>query len=150
MTAVVAAGAGFLLAVLWFDLIFDTQVRGQATEGDLPEEVLASIAGYYRRATTEARPMDLLIVVAMATTLAALVAQLAAGDVATWVGVAALAAAVIAIGIAGVRTVPSARRLGARQDPVGVQSRLARAIYRDHVVCLVLVASVLALELGAA
>ncbi|MFI5121568.1 MAG: hypothetical protein ACHQJ5_01610 [Vicinamibacteria bacterium] len=150
MTALITAGAGFLLAVLWFDLIFDTQVRGHAADGDLPEETLASIAGYYRRASTEARPMDLLVVAAMATTLAALIAQVARGDVATWVAVAALTSAAIAVGIAGVRTVPSARRLGTRQDPVAVQSRLARAIYRDHIVCFVLVASVLALELGPA
>jgi hypothetical protein len=150
VTALITAGAGFLLAVLWFDLIFDSQVRGHSTEGDLPKDALASIAGYYRRATTEARPMDLLIVVAMAVTLGALIAQLARGDVAGWVAVAALAAATIAIGIAAVRTVPSARRLGARQDPVAVQSRLARAIYRDHVVCFLLIASVLALELGPA
>jgi hypothetical protein len=150
VTAFVAAGAGFLLAVLWFDLMFDVQVRSHPRTGDLPEEALASIAGYYGRVTTAARPMDLLIVVVMVATLGALIVQLARGDVAAWVGAAALAAAAAAIGIAGVRTVPSARRLGAREDPVGVQSRLARAIYRDHVVCFVLVAFVLALELGPA
>jgi hypothetical protein len=150
VTALITAGAGFLLAVLWFDLIFDTQVRGHPGGEDLPEDVLASIAGYYRRATTEARPMDLLIVLAMATTLGALIVQLARGDVDAWISVVALAAATTAIGIAGVRTVPNARRLGARRDPVGIQSRLARAIYRDHVVCLILVATVLALELGPA
>jgi hypothetical protein len=51
-----AAGVGFLLAVLWFDLMFDVQTR-QYT-GDLPPEVLASISAYYRRATTEAYPMN--------------------------------------------------------------------------------------------
>jgi hypothetical protein len=51
MSAFVTAGAGFLLAVLWFDLMFDVQVMGHR-EGDLPEEVLASIASYYRRVTT--------------------------------------------------------------------------------------------------
>jgi hypothetical protein len=37
----VAAGAGFLLAVLWFDLMFDVQAL-RHPEGDLPEPVLAS------------------------------------------------------------------------------------------------------------
>jgi hypothetical protein len=36
------AGAGFLLAVLWFDLMFDVQTRKHAGEV-LPGEVLASI-----------------------------------------------------------------------------------------------------------
>ena len=41
MSAFVTAGAGFLLAVLWFDLMFDVQVRG---EGEVvSEEVLASM-----------------------------------------------------------------------------------------------------------
>jgi hypothetical protein len=43
-----AAGAGFLLAVLWFDLMFDVQTRKHASDS-LPPEVLASITSYYRR-----------------------------------------------------------------------------------------------------
>ena len=38
-----AAGAAFLLAVLWFDLMFDVQVRRHPTD-PLPAEVLASIS----------------------------------------------------------------------------------------------------------
>ena len=40
-----AAGAGFLLAVLWFDLMFDVQTRKYPDEA-LPAEVLASISAY--------------------------------------------------------------------------------------------------------
>jgi hypothetical protein len=43
-----ATGAGFLLAVLWFDLMFDVQLR-RHTENPLPPEVLASISAYYLR-----------------------------------------------------------------------------------------------------
>jgi hypothetical protein len=56
----VAAGAGFLLAVLWFDLMFDVQVLGQGGPV-LAEERLSSIAAYYARVTTAARPMNRLI-----------------------------------------------------------------------------------------
>ncbi len=46
MHACAAAGAAFLTAVLWFDLMLDVQTRGHA--GDtLPNETLASIAAYY-------------------------------------------------------------------------------------------------------
>jgi hypothetical protein len=58
-----AAGAGFLLAVLWFDLMFDVQTRKHT--GDLPPEVLASISAYYRRVTTEAYPMNRLVALVM-------------------------------------------------------------------------------------
>ena len=148
MTAFVTAGAGFLLAVLWFDLIFDTQVRPHAPEVLLPEEALASIAAYYRRATTEARPMNLLVGAVMVATVAALVAQLLNDEVDDWVAVFSLVPAAGAIGIAGFNTVPNARRLGSRRDPLAVQSGLARAIYRDHLVCIALIAGVLAIQLG--
>ncbi|MBV8966429.1 MAG: hypothetical protein JO191_09670, partial [Mycobacteriaceae bacterium] len=56
---VLTACAGFLLAVLWMDLIFDTQVVAHdRAAGELPESVLASIASYYHRATTSSRPMS--------------------------------------------------------------------------------------------
>jgi hypothetical protein len=148
VTAFVTAGAGFLLAVLWFDLIFDTQVRRHAADRDLPEDAIASIAAYYRRATTDAHPMNLLVAAVMVATLVALVAQLAGDEVDDWVAVFALVPAATAIGVAAFSTVPNARRLGARSDPSAVQSGLARAIYRDHLVCLALIAIVLAVELG--
>ena len=53
MNAVIAAGAGFLAAVLWIDLTFDVQVQRRGTDR-APDEVLASIAPYYRRVTTGA------------------------------------------------------------------------------------------------
>jgi hypothetical protein len=62
-----ATGAGFLLAVLWFDLMFDVQTR-KASSGVLPPEVLTSISAYYRRVTTEAYPMNRLIALVAADT----------------------------------------------------------------------------------
>jgi hypothetical protein len=114
----------------------------------VPEDALAPIAAYYRRATTEAHPMNLLVAAVMVGTLAALIAQLAGDGVDDWVAVFSLVLAATAIGIAGISTVPNARRLGVRRDPLAVQSGLARAIYRDHLVCLALIAGVLIIELG--
>jgi len=147
VSAFVTAGAGFLLAVLWFDLMFDVQVLGQPRDRELPEEVLASVAGYYRRVTTAARPMNRLIATAMVATIAAIVVQIA--DSAAWVGWASLALAGAAVALAAGHTVPSAVRLGRRVDPPAVQSRLARSIYRDHVVCLTGIAAVLVIQLAA-
>ena len=147
MTAPISAGAGFLLAVLWFDLMFDVQVR-RHREGDLPEEVLASIAGYYRRVTTAARPMNQLISAAMLATLAAIVVQIARGDEPRWVGWASLGLVGSAVALAAAHTVPAAVRLGARRDPPDAQSRLARSILRDHVLCFAAIASTLVAQLG--
>jgi hypothetical protein len=145
--AFVSAGAGFLLAVLWFDLMFDVQVLGHR-DGDLPEEVLASIAAYYRRVTTAAWPMNRLIALVMLATLVALVVEIARGEPRAWVAWASLALALPPIVLAGARVVPSAVRLGTRSDPPERQSRLARAIFRDHLLCAGEIAAVLALQLS--
>ncbi len=142
-----AAGAGFLLAVLWFDLMFDVQVRGRP-DGDLPEPVLASIAGYYRRVTTDASPMNRLIAAVMLVTLGAIGVQALAGDTPGWVSVVSAAAALTGIGLAASRTVPRAVRLGGRRDPASVQSTLARSVLRDHLVCLAAIATLLVVQLA--
>ena len=138
MSAFVTAGAGFLLAVLWFDLMFDVQ----------RETGLDSTAAYYARVTTGARPMNFLVATVMVATLAAIIAQLV--DDPGWAAWTSLGAAAAAVGIAGARTVPNARRLGARADPQDVQLRLAHAILRDHQVCFALIATVLVVQLAAA
>jgi hypothetical protein len=148
MQPYVVAGAGFLLAVLWIDLIFDVQVLRHRGRGDLPEPVLASIAGYYRRATTDSQPMGRLVAAVMLATLAALVLQAVAGDVAGWVTVVSLAAALTGVGLAGARVVRRAVRLGGRGDPPADQSRLARSILQDHLVCLAAMATLLVVQLG--
>jgi len=149
MEAFVAVGGGFLLAVLWFDLMFDMQAHGQG-DAELPESVLASIADYYRRVTTTARPMNRLVAAAMLWTLAAIVVELATNDVAAWVGWASLTLAVAATAIGAMRTVPAAVRLGARSDAADEQSRRARAILREHAVCCVLIAALVTLQLVSA
>ena len=142
MSAFVTAGAGFLLAVLWFDLMFDVQVlrRGEAA--------VDSIAAYYRRVTTDARPMNVLVGAAMLGTLAAIVAQIAGGDGPGWVGWTSLALAGSAVALAAAHTFPAARRLGTRRDPPDVQARLARAVCRDHLVCFPAIAAVIAIQLA--
>jgi hypothetical protein len=147
VTAFVASGAGFLLAVLWFDLMFDVQVRGHRGR-ELPETVLASISAYYRRVTTAARPMNWLIATVMVATLVAIGAQFAEGDAPDWVGWASLVLAGSPISLAAAHTVPSAVRLGSRGDSAEVQSRLARSIFRDHLLCVVAIAALLAIQLS--
>jgi hypothetical protein len=146
MTPFICAGAGFLLAVLWFDLMFDVQIAHART--GQPEEGLASIAGYYRRVTTAARPMNRLVAAVMLGTLASIVTQIVRGERPRWVGWVALLLAGAAILLAGIRTVPRAVRLGARTGSLAMQRELARSIYRDHLVCLSSIFAVLAIELA--
>lgn len=146
MHTIAAAGAGFLIAVLWFDLMFDVQARGGP--GVPPEETLASISAYYRRVTTNARPMNRLIPLVMLATVAALVAEIVRGEGPLWAGAVSLAAALIGIGVALARTVRNAVRLGAGADPPEIQITLARRILADHLASLTSMSVVLALQIA--
>jgi RsiW-degrading membrane proteinase PrsW (M82 family) len=148
VTELVTAGAGFLLAVLWFDLMFDIQVTRQREDEQLPEEVLASIAGYYRRVTTDARPMNLLVGTVMLGLLLAIIVQLAQDETPNWVARISLLLAGAAIALAAAHTFRAAVRLGSRRDPPEVQSRLARSILRDHLLCFPAIVWVLVLQVA--
>jgi hypothetical protein len=145
--AFVTAGGGFLLAVLWFDLMFDVQVLGHR-DGDLPEAVLSSIAAYYARVTTAARPMNRLIATVMLATIASVVAELANGDLPTVVPWISLALAVTPVALVAARTVPHAVRLGTRRDRSSQQSALARSVFREHVLCFASIAALIGLQLS--
>lgn len=115
MHACAASGAGFLIAVLWFDLMFDVQTRKHVGV-KLPAEVLASISAYYRRVTIEAMPMNRLIGVVMCLTLLAIAAEIARNADHWRIEWTSLASAASAIGLAVARTVPNAVRLGSAAD----------------------------------
>jgi len=149
MTAFVTAGGGFLLAVLWFDLMFDVQARGH--DGlELPESSLASIAAYYARVTTAARPMNRLIATVMLATIAAIVAEIADGEVPAGAAWVSLALTVAPVALVAARTVPNAVRLGTRRDTLVRQSALARSLLREHLFCLASIAALIVLQLAAA
>ena len=148
MSAFATAGGGFLLAVLWFDLMFDVQVLAHRSQPELPEQTLASIAAYYRRVTTAARPMNRLIALVMLATVAAVIVEIADGRHPLWVPWTSLGLALPPIALAGAHTVPSAVRLGARGDTAALQSALARSILREHVFCWLAIAALLVLQLA--
>ena len=144
------ACAGFLLAVLWMDLIFDVQVLGHRGRTEFPESVLASITSYYHRATTTSRPMSYLIALVMVVLLGALGFQAIRGHDPGWLVITSAILAGFPILLALLRTVPNAVRLGTRVGGAAEQTRLARSIFRDHVVCLGCVVAFLVLRVAAA
>jgi hypothetical protein len=133
-TSLLTACSGFLFAVLWMDLIFDAQVL-TLRNGDLTEFVLASIAGYYRRAVTGSRPMSRLIAAVMVVLLVALGFRVVRGHDPGWLVVTSALLAGAPILLALTRTVPHAVRLGRRSGSPSDQTALARSIWRDHLAC---------------
>jgi len=155
MNAFLAAGGGFLLAVLWMDLMFDVLALGRRSSAgvgkpSLPEESLAQIACYYRRVTTMASPMHLLISAVMAAMVGVLVFQLVRGDAPPVLAAASLGLCAVPIALALLRVFPSAIRLGTRADSAAEQSRLARAIGIDHIACFAAMLVFVVLRLFAA
>jgi hypothetical protein len=146
MQSFTTAGAGFLAAVLWFDLMFDVQLLGHGH--DIPDTVLTSISLYYKRVTTDARPMNRLVAAVMLGTIASSVTELVRNRVSHWAAGLSLALVIGAVALAGSRTVPSAVRLGSRRDPTAEQSALARSILRDHLACLAAIVALLVIQLA--
>jgi hypothetical protein len=144
---VITATTGFLIAVLWFDLMFDVQVLRHRREPDVPETVLDSISAYYHRVTTTATPMGRLVALVMLALIGGLIAQAVRADVDLWVSIASFAAAAVGIGLAMARVFGRARRLGHQTDAREVQSILARSILRDHLVCLAALETLLVVQL---
>jgi hypothetical protein len=135
-TSLLTACSGFLLAVLWMDLMFDAQVFvDNGPGGDLPEPVLDSIARYYRRAVTESRPMSHLIALVMVVLLGVLGFRAVRGLDPGWLVALSSVLAGAPILLAATHTVPNAARLGSRSGGPAAQSALARSICRDHVAC---------------
>ena len=145
MHALAAAGAGFLLAVLWFDLMFDVQVRGR----DEPApEAIASIEAYYRRVTLQAYPMNRLVAAMMLTTIAALAVEVARGDGPRWASVISLVLVLAACGLAMGHTFRNGARLGSGRAPSTRKEELARLMLRDHLLCLPAIVVTLVLQLA--
>lgn len=144
--ALASAASGFLLAVLWFDLMFDVQVQGHSGT-ELPSSVLDSIGTYYARVTTSARPMNRLVALAMLVAIGALVAEVVRCDLARWRSITSLVLTLGAVGLAGARTVGDAVRLGTGAGDPTTRSVLARRIRRDHLCCIAAIATSLLVQL---
>ena len=153
MEAFVTVGAGFLLAVLWFDLMFDEQVRRSTAA----PAAVQSIATYYRRVTTDAHPMNRLVAFAMIGTGIAIGFEFAASDIAIWVPSASLGLALIPMSVAAARTVPRAVALGAAVGqvpgaaptalPAEEHLAMARMILHEHLLCFGCITALIAVQL---
>ena len=128
---------GFLLAVLWFDLMFDVQMLAPTPS----IAALGSVAAYYRRVTTAAEPMHYLVGTVMVVTLWLSVLDVARSRDRRALRVVALVLAAAPITLALVRVVPNAVALGREAVDDVAQFALARGILRDHLFCF---ASILA------
>jgi len=142
----ITMGGGFLLAVLWFDLMFDVQVWPYWGPETLPEEVLTSIATYYTRVTTDAAPMNMFVGAIMALVFISALIRARDKQINFWTRVGTLALVGPAIAAGMEIAFPFAVQLGARTDDLITQTELANAIFVTHVACFVAIALMLVLQ----
>src|SRR5258706_12139226 len=129
--------------------MFDVQARGNDAR-EIPSGVRTSIAAYYARVTTAARPMNRLVALVMLITIGALGAELVGNELPVWRASLSLVLTLGAVALAAMRTVPNAVRLGRQADDAAQQSRLARALPRPPLVWLGGIAPGLPLHLSPA
>jgi hypothetical protein len=72
---------------------------------------------------------------------------MALGQTRWWIGASALAAALLGMGLALLRTVPNAMRLGRAIDSPETMTTLARKILLDHRIAIAAMITVLILQL---
>lgn len=138
---------GFILGILYIDLMFDVMAVPHRRSGTtLPKEVLDPITHYYRRVTRN--PYVLMFV--MLTTTICLVLQIVYGLAPRWAAYTSLAAMGLAMVAGGVKVIPSARRLASGRDPAEVQTRLVHGVFTAHVLLLACILVLAAIQLVAA
>lgn len=125
---------GFMLAVLYIDLMFDVSaVPYRRTNAPIPGEVVESIASYYRRITQN--PYVLMFV--MLTATACIVAEIAYDLVPRWVGYSSLVFMAIVVLAGGARVIPMAQRLASGKDAEDKRTRLVHSMLPGHIVLLI-------------
>ncbi len=138
---------GFMLAVLYIDLMFDvTAVPYRRTGKPLPGEVLDPITHYYGRITQN--PYVLMFV--MLTTTISLLLQIVYDLAPRWAAYSSLVLIVLAMVAGGVKVIPTAQRLGSRKDPEDVQTRLVHSMFPSHIVLLVCILLLAVVQLAVA
>jgi hypothetical protein len=146
MQRLIMLSAGFLLAVLWFDLMFDVQVVPYLELGMVAEGVLDSISTYYRRVTTDAAPMPFLVGGIMLVAGAAVIVNLIRGRGALWNRSATAVLMLLPVIAARIKVLPDARLLGEGLGDQAARSALALDIFWLHAGALVVVLAAVVLQ----
>jgi hypothetical protein len=125
---------GFMIAVLYMDLVFDiSALPHRGAKGPLPPHVLEPIATYYRYITRN----PYLLMFVMVTTLTCVIAQILYGVVPRWAGYSSLFLIVLAMAAGTIKVIPTAQRLATGKDSVEQQTRMVRSIFPFHILLLI-------------
>lgn len=138
---------GFCIAIIYIDLVFDVSALPyRKTNAALPATVLTPITTYYRYVTRN----PWLLIFVMFVTLTCIVAEVRFRLAPLWVGYASLAIFGIIALLATARVIPGAQRLASGKEDVEKQTKIAHSLFFYHLLFLVLVLALAALQSGTA
>ena len=138
---------GFMLAVLYIDLMFDvTAVPYRRTGTTLPKEVLDPITHYYGRITQN--PYVLMFV--MLTTTVCLVAEIVYDLTPRWAAYSSLVAMGLAMATGTAKVIPTAQRLASGKDPADKQTSLIHGMFPSHVFLLICILALAGIQFSTA
>jgi hypothetical protein len=136
-------GIGFMIAVLYMDLFFDTMAFPyRSAKADLPREVLDVITGYYGRITKN----PWLLIFVMLTTMTCIIWEIAYDLVPAKISYPSLFLMAAAMVLGMTRVIPAATRLALGEESAGSRTRVAHSLFPSHVILLVLVLSLALLQ----
>jgi hypothetical protein len=137
---------GFMMAVLYIDLMFDVSALPyRSSKAPLPQEVLDPITHYYGRITQN--PYVLMFV--MLTTTLCIGAQILYGLAPRWVGWSSLFLMGLSMMTGTLKVIPTAQRLGSAKDPEDVRTRMVHSMLPAHLVLLVNILLLTAIQFSA-
>src|SRR5262249_47354586 len=125
MPRLLSSCAGFLVALLWLDVVVGVQARGGPPV--LSEAVLSSIAAYYARVTTRSWPLGAAIGIVMVIAVGGALMQVLRRRESRRRDVLALVLVAVPVGLALLRVFPNAVHLGMSSDPAAARTHRARA-----------------------
>jgi hypothetical protein len=138
---------GFMMAVLYIDLMFDVSAAPyRRTAAPLPKAVLDPITHYYGRITQN--PYVLMFV--MLTTLACIVAEIVYGLAPAWAAYASLFLMGVSMATGTLKVIPTAQRLGAGTDPDDVRTLMIHGMLPYHGLLLVNILLLAAIQFAVA
>jgi hypothetical protein len=124
---------GFMMAVLYIDLMFDVSAAPyRKTKAALPPEVLGSITHYYGRITQN--PYVLMFV--MLTTTLCIGAEIMYGLAPKWAGWASLFLMGLSMLTGTLKVIPTAQRVGSAKDPEDARTRMIHGMLPFHLVLM--------------
>jgi uncharacterized membrane protein YhaH (DUF805 family) len=134
---------GFMIAVLYIDLVFDTTALPyRRTKSVLPRDVLESITNYYGRITRN----PYLLMFIMTTAATCIISEIVFDLVPPRIGYSSLALFGVMMLISTLKVIPAARRLASGKESTERQIRLVHSLFPYHVLLLIAIIALTLLQ----